>query len=46
MTTAPVLKRPACGRNSEFVISIDASKYGFGAVLLQTDSKGQLQPYY
>ena len=43
MTTAPVLKRPNCGRNSEFVISSDVSKYGIGVVLLQTDSQGQLQ---
>ena len=44
MITAPILKRPACGRNSEFVISTDASKYGISAVLLQKDAKEQLQP--
>ena len=44
MVTAPVLKRPTCGRNAEFVISTDASKYGIGVVLLQKDEKEQLQP--
>ena len=44
MTTTPVLQRPNCGRNSEFVISTDASKYGIDVVLLQADSQRQLQP--
>ena len=44
MTTTLVLKRPNCGRNSEFVISTDASKYGIDVVLLQADSQRQLQP--
>ena len=43
MTLAPVLKRPSCGKTSEFVISTDASKIGLGAVLLQADSQNKLQ---
>ena len=44
MTSAPVLRRPICGVNAEFVISTDASKYGIGAVLLQKDEQGKLKP--
>ena len=44
MTTTPVLKRPICGKPSEFVISTDASKCGIGVVLLQVDSQNKLQP--
>ena len=44
MTTAPVLKRPICGKISQFVISTDAPKFGLGDVLLQVDSQNKLQP--
>ena len=44
MTTTPILQRPRCGSEAEFVISTDASKYGLGGVLLQKDSEGNLRP--
>ena len=43
MQLTQVLKRPACGRNSEFIISTDASKYGIGAVYFKKTLK-KLQP--
>jgi transposase InsO family protein len=48
LTTAPLLRNPRCGQNEEFYISTDASKYAVGAVLLQKDANGHMQPcaYY
>ncbi len=34
LTIAPLLRNLTCGENEEFYISIDASKYAVGAVLL------------
>ncbi len=44
MTSAPVLRRPICEVNAEFLISIDASKYGIGTVFLQKDEQGKFKP--
>ena len=44
MTSAPVLQRPRCSHDAEFVISTDASKFGIGAVLLQADENNNLKP--
>jgi hypothetical protein len=44
MTSAPVLQRPRCSNDAEFVISTDASKFGIGAVLLQADTNKNLKP--
>ena len=48
LTTAPLLRNPRCGSNEEFYISTDASNYAVGAVLLQKDINGHMQPcaYY
>jgi hypothetical protein len=48
LTAAPLLRNPRCGENEEFYISTDASKYAVGAVLLQKDTNGHMQPcaYY
>lgn len=42
----PVLKRP--NHNKPFTLKVDASQYALGAVLLQHNEKGRLQPigYY
>ena len=49
LTIAPLLRNPRCGQDEEFFISTDASsKYAVGAVLLQKDADGHMQPcaYY
>ena len=44
MTSDPVLQRPYCSRDAEFVISTDASKFGIGGVLLQADKNNNQKP--
>ncbi len=48
LTTTTLLKNPRCGQNEEFFTSTDASKYAVGAILLQNDTIGHMQPcaYY
>ena len=44
LTTSPLLVTPRTGPNVTFVISIDASNKGIGAVLLQEQPDGSLSP--
>ena len=44
LTTAPILAYPKFGLDAEFVLEMDASKIGLGAVLSQQQSDGMLHP--
>ena len=44
LCSAPVLRNPKCGKDAEFIIATDASKYAIGAVLLQKDDEGDIHP--
>ena len=43
MISAPVLPIPKSGRNAEFIVATDASKFGIAGVLLQEDYEGHMQ---
>ncbi len=44
MISAPVLLIPKSGRDTEFIVAIDASKVGVAGVLFQEDSECHLRP--
>ena len=44
LTTAPILAYPKIGLDAEFVLEMDASRTGLGAVVWQQQSDGMLHP--